>query len=630
MTSIFQKITNNKKDGSGSAKTSPTNDQSNSSFNNLINSNAAAELEALFLNDDAYISQPDLIEAQQQQQQQTTDIINDSTKTSTILNENGKHLLTTQQSIELKPDNDCFLFNNDNPKPQSQQNSNSSILVNHSSSLNSNSSTSGYGTSISGRSSPLTSANTTNNNLNNLTTTQSDQSEQTTSHHSNKQPKSPMNSLIDDLIILNNNKTNTPTQQIASQFDLINSYFNPAVAQNPPEQKQPQQVTFNLSINNEEHPQENVNTPSNQNNIINNNNNSNYSNLNYLLRRERSLDRCTATENFIENFGFTNNTSVSTANTPTRSRPYNLVNSQQAPTYSNSTLYLNNTSSRPHRQHHRSNSILNTNSITSNNPLTNLNPLNFTRDYGNTVVVGGGLRSSARALTTSNLIQRDASLNSVKSSNEQQSAQTNGGGQSSSQTNQSKLNFIKDLQIRLMDMQKECYYLRCELDSAQQKLTSSMQSIKQFWSPELKRERQQRKEETAKYNLLLEQYKLLQTQYQPMLESYEQQTVQMQQLQLQIQHMQQQQVQDDLMQTNSSQSTKHLLREKNLLKKTINELEMRINAQKQSLNTKDETIKKLFQIIKTLSNKNNSANGNDLYSMNNNSNDIVCICFIRY
>lgn len=157
-----------------------------------------------------------------------------------------------------------------------------------------------------------------------------------------------------------------------------------------------------------------------------------------------------------------------------------------------------------------------------------------------------------------------------------------------------------------MDMQKECYYLRCELDTCQQKLAASMQSIKQFWSPELKKERHARKEETAKYSLLLEQYKLLQAQYQSLLDSYEQQTLSMQQLHAQVQQLQE----HDLATTavSGSPSSKHWLKEKSLLKKTINELEMRIAAQKQSLATKDETIKKLFQLVKTLSNKQAALN----------------------
>lgn len=164
-------------------------------------------------------------------------------------------------------------------------------------------------------------------------------------------------------------------------------------------------------------------------------------------------------------------------------------------------------------------------------------------------------------------------------------------------------------------MQKECYCLRCELDNTQQKLVSSMQSIKQFWSPELKKERQLRKDETAKYNMLLEQYKLVQSQYQTLLESFEQQSINFQQMQLQLQQQQQQQPGDDLL--TSTLSNKHLLREKSLLKKTINELEMRITAQKQQISTKDETIKKLFHLIKTLSSKNASAGGVDSFSTYN-------------
>lgn len=136
-----------------------------------------------------------------------------------------------------------------------------------------------------------------------------------------------------------------------------------------------------------------------------------------------------------------------------------------------------------------------------------------------------------------------------------------------------------------------------------------MQSIKQFWSPELKKERQQRKEESAKYQMLLEQFKLLQSQYQTLLDSYEQQSLGMQQLHSQMQQLQ---MQDDLI----GSSSKHLLREKSLLKKTINELEMRISAQKQSLCTKDETIKKLFQLVKTLSNKQAQQTQNQTNNVN--------------
>ncbi len=234
-------------------------------------------------------------------------------------------------------------------------------------------------------------------------------------------------------------------------------------------------------------------------------------------------------------------------------------------------------------------------------------------------IVSGGLRNSARAMSSTsfstNSMNREPSANSIKSLNpnpqqqqqqQQQQQAVNGQNPAANSISNSKLNFIKDLQIRLMDTQKESYYLKCELETCQQKLTASIQSIKQFWSPELKRERLMRKEESTKYNMLLEQYKLLQGQYQSLLDTYEQQSHTSQQLQIQLQQMQQMQQQYAQDELNSVASAKNLFREKSLLKKTINELELRINAQKQSLVTKDETIKKLFQLVKTFGSKSGS------------------------
>ena len=50
--------------------------------------------------------------------------------------------------------------------------------------------------------------------------------------------------------------------------------------------------------------------------------------------------------------------------------------------------------------------------------------------------------------------------------------------------------------------------LQKELDHSREKLSSSMNSIKTFWSPELKKERAVRKEEAARCNLLNEQLKV--------------------------------------------------------------------------------------------------------------------------
>ncbi|KAK4883767.1 hypothetical protein RN001_000038, partial [Aquatica leii] len=69
--------------------------------------------------------------------------------------------------------------------------------------------------------------------------------------------------------------------------------------------------------------------------------------------------------------------------------------------------------------------------------------------------------------------------------------------------------FIGELQSQNSDLQRELGNLKKELDLTNQKLGSSMHSIKTFWSPELKKERALRKEESAKYSLINDQLKLL-------------------------------------------------------------------------------------------------------------------------
>ena len=69
---------------------------------------------------------------------------------------------------------------------------------------------------------------------------------------------------------------------------------------------------------------------------------------------------------------------------------------------------------------------------------------------------------------------------------------------------------ILELQGQIADLNKECAKCQQELDSTKDKLSSSMNSIKTFWSPELKKERAMRKEESAKYCLLNEQLKVAQ------------------------------------------------------------------------------------------------------------------------
>lgn len=69
--------------------------------------------------------------------------------------------------------------------------------------------------------------------------------------------------------------------------------------------------------------------------------------------------------------------------------------------------------------------------------------------------------------------------------------------------------YLGELQHQNTDLHKELTNLKRELELTSQKLNSSMHSIKTFWSPELKKERALRKEESAKYSLINDQLKLL-------------------------------------------------------------------------------------------------------------------------
>ncbi len=69
--------------------------------------------------------------------------------------------------------------------------------------------------------------------------------------------------------------------------------------------------------------------------------------------------------------------------------------------------------------------------------------------------------------------------------------------------------FLNELQHNNAELQRELANLKKELEVTNQKLGSSMHSIKTFWSPELKKERALRKEESAKYSLINDQLKLL-------------------------------------------------------------------------------------------------------------------------
>ncbi|RMB99946.1 hypothetical protein DUI87_23355 [Hirundo rustica rustica] len=187
---------------------------------------------------------------------------------------------------------------------------------------------------------------------------------------------------------------------------------------------------------------------------------------------------------------------------------------------------------------------------------------------------------------------------------------------------------VLDLQAQLKDLQRENDLLRKELDIKDSKLGSSMNSIKTFWSPELKKERVLRKEEAARMSVLKEQMRVSHEENQ-LAKGYWQDCVikKMEQwdkhLQMTIQALQdelrtQRDLNHLLQQESGNRGAEHFtieLTEENfrrlqaehdrqakelfLLRKTLEEMELRIETQKQTLNARDESIKKLLEMLQS-------------------------------
>ncbi|XP_041348362.1 ELKS/Rab6-interacting/CAST family member 1-like isoform X2 [Gigantopelta aegis] len=164
---------------------------------------------------------------------------------------------------------------------------------------------------------------------------------------------------------------------------------------------------------------------------------------------------------------------------------------------------------------------------------------------------------------------------------------------SPSPTSQSEYrnSLLFELQVQVSELHKECAKLQKELDNTKDKLSSSMNSIKTFWSPELKKERSLRKEETAKCNMLNEHLKVAQAERQKdayvieNLEASQGNSGSSQALSYEC---------DSLKKDKDRQ-----LREILILRKTIDEMELRIGTQKQTLAARDESIKKLLEMLQS-------------------------------
>uniref|UniRef100_A0A3Q1AH56 ELKS/RAB6-interacting/CAST family member 2 n=1 Tax=Amphiprion ocellaris TaxID=80972 RepID=A0A3Q1AH56_AMPOC len=170
---------------------------------------------------------------------------------------------------------------------------------------------------------------------------------------------------------------------------------------------------------------------------------------------------------------------------------------------------------------------------------------------------------------------------------------------------------LLEMQAQFREMQRENEMLRRELDLKDSKLGSSTNSIKSFWSPELKKERIMRKEEAARTSILKEQMRVTHEENQHL-----QMTIQALQDELRTQrdlnHLLQQESGN---RSGSEHFTTIELTEENfrrlqaehdrqakelfLLRKTLEEMELRIETQKQTLGARDESIKKLLEMLQS-------------------------------
>ncbi|XP_056656754.1 ELKS/Rab6-interacting/CAST family member 1 isoform X6 [Monodelphis domestica] len=174
---------------------------------------------------------------------------------------------------------------------------------------------------------------------------------------------------------------------------------------------------------------------------------------------------------------------------------------------------------------------------------------------------------------------------------------------------QARDNTIMDLQTQLKEVLRENDLLRKDVEVKESKLSSSMNSIKTFWSPELKKERALRKDEASKITVWKEQYRVVQEENQHM-----QMTIQALQDELRIQRDLNQLFQQDgsnranepfaaeLTEENFQRlhaEHERQAKELFLLRKTLEEMELRIETQKQTLSARDESIKKLLEMLQS-------------------------------
>ncbi|KAM9469765.1 ELKS/Rab6-interacting/CAST family member 1a isoform 2-T2 [Clarias gariepinus] len=159
---------------------------------------------------------------------------------------------------------------------------------------------------------------------------------------------------------------------------------------------------------------------------------------------------------------------------------------------------------------------------------------------------------------------------------------------------QARDNTIMELQAQLKEVLRENELLRKEVEVKESKLSSSMSSIKTFWSPELKKERALRKDEASKIAVWKEQYRAIQDETQHL-----QTTVQALQAELRIQRDLNQLLQPpgEPLALEPGEEQERQARELVLLRRTIQEMELRLETQRQTLVARDDSVKKLLEML---------------------------------
>eukprot|EP00111_Clytia_hemisphaerica_P017777 TCONS_00052561-protein len=164
---------------------------------------------------------------------------------------------------------------------------------------------------------------------------------------------------------------------------------------------------------------------------------------------------------------------------------------------------------------------------------------------------------------------------------------------------------LTNSQDKIIEIQKEVNSLKKENEAKDAKLSSSLKSIKQFWSPELKKERAARKEETEKCLILKEKYQIANSQIEEYKNALEDLESEFKSQQKNIQDLNEKVKNNHEETTKDHQDQLEKLRtevrtkedEIFVLTKTLEDLENEYNSQEDQLKEKNKCVAELEHIL---------------------------------